>query len=64
MVFNPSRELSGDVMLDSGDVIIDSHWLPRDEGSRVLDCDWLPSRVGIKIGSACLKIVTRLNVLK
>ena len=31
---------------DSGDVILDSDWLPRAEGSPVLDSDWLPNRVG------------------
>ena len=51
-------------MLDSGDVILDSDWLPRAEGAPVIDSDWLPSRVGKKIGSACIKIGIRLNVLR
>ena len=25
----------------------------------MFDCDWLPSRVGIKIGTACIKIGSR-----
>ena len=57
-----------DVLLisdNSGDeLILDSDSLPRAEGSRVPDSDWLPRRAGVKIGIACFKMGTRLNVLK
>ena len=57
--FNPTRELSLDVMLDSDDsdyVLLDSDWLMTAEGSRVFDSDWLPRRV---VSVQCIKIWSR-----